>query len=100
VSDERRIHPRILLDATVRVWSDAAPKPVMGRVQNISGGGILITTPTRYPAKSVLHVEVMSDVDREAGLIKTLAAKVRVVRVFEVEDGYQLAVRFFEMSLP
>jgi c-di-GMP-binding flagellar brake protein YcgR len=91
---ERREHPRI--DETVKLKLRDEPEGWIEEVVNISAGGVRFKTVRKFSANDVVNLDMIHN---RAGLASVyLRVSGRVVRVFQIEDGYEVAVEFLDVS--
>ena len=73
--------------------------PAEVQVNNISGGGILLSSNTRYQTGQVLDVEIITATHRAfTRAFKPMLARVRVVRVEGEEPPFDIAAEFLEVE--
>ena len=92
---ERRRHARLKAYCLVR-YSKANHPPALVNAKNISGGGILITTPERVPLDTVLTVAI--NLPSKNKVIETHAKVSRCSRISLSRRGYYVGLNF--MNLP
>jgi hypothetical protein len=94
---ERRRFQRLPAEAEVVVRAQEGPRRATGR--NISGNGILFSSPTRFEEGKVLDIEVITATHRAfTRVFRPLLARVRVVRVRGDQAPFEVAAEFLSVE--
>jgi hypothetical protein len=96
---ERREFKRLPAEVQVNIRSVDRGDLKQGTGKNISGGGILLSSNTRYETGQVLDVEIITATHRAfTRVFKPMQARIRVVRVEGQEPPFDIAAEFLEVE--
>jgi len=96
---ERREFKRLPAEVQIDIRSVDRGELKQGTGKNISGGGILLSSNTRYETGQVLDVEVITATHRAfTRVFKPMLARVRVVRVEGQDPPFDIAAEFIEVE--
>ena len=96
---ERREFKRLPAEVQVNIRGVDKEDLKPGTGKNISGGGILLSSNTRYEAGQVLDVEIITATHRSfTRAFKPMLARVRVVRVEGEDPPFDIAAEFLEVE--
>lgn len=92
---ERREFRRLPAEATVILRPISGGSIRQGKGKNISGGGILITSPLSYEPDQLLQIEVETTTHRAfTHVFPPMQACVRVLRVTGEKAPFEIAAEF------
>lgn len=96
---ERREFKRLPAEVQINIRSVDKGELKQGTGKNISGGGILLSSNTRYNTGQVLDVEIITATHRTfSRAFKPMLARVRVVRVEGQDPPFEIAAEFLEVE--
>jgi hypothetical protein len=96
---ERREFKRLPAEVQVNIRSVEKGGLQQGTGKNISGGGILLASETRFETGQVLDIEVITPAHRAfTRVFKPMLARVRVVRVEGQDPPFDIAAEFIEVD--
>jgi hypothetical protein len=96
---ERREFKRLPAEVQVNIRGVDQGNLKQGTGKNISGGGILLSSDTRFEAGQVLDLEIITATHRAfTRAFKPMMARVRVVRVEGEDPPFDVAAEFLEVE--
>ena len=96
---ERREFKRLPAEVQINIRTVDRGELRQGSGKNISGGGILLSSNTRYETGQVLDVEIITATHRAfSRAFKPMLARVRVVRVEGQDPPFDIAAEFLEVE--
>ena len=96
---ERREFKRLPAEVQVNLRSVDKGELKQGTGKNISGGGILLASNTRFETGQVLDIEVITPTHRAfTRIFKPMQARVRVVRVEGQDPPFDIAAEFLQVE--
>jgi len=96
---ERREFKRLPAETEVQIRVVPEGGLKHGTGKNISGGGILLTSPQRFDPGTILDIEVLTRTHQKfSRVFRPLVARVSVVRVEGDEAPYEIAAEFIDVE--
>jgi len=98
---ERREFKRLPAETEVQIRTvpDDQEKAHRGNGKNISGGGILLSSDSRFEPGTLLDIQVVTTTHRSfTHAFRPLQARVRVVRIEGDAPPYDIAAEFVEVE--
>ena len=96
---ERREFKRLPAEVQINIRGVDKAELKQGTGKNISGGGILLSSNTRYETGQVLDVEIITATYRTfTRVFKPMLVRVRVVRVEGQDPPFDIAAEFLEIE--
>jgi hypothetical protein len=96
---ERREFKRLPAEVQVNIRSVDQGELKRGTGKNISGGGILLSSNTRFETGQVLDLEIITATHRAfTRVFKPMLARVRVVRIEGEDPPFAVAAEFLEVE--
>ena len=96
---ERREFKRLPAEVQVNIRGVDKGELKQGTGKNISGGGILLSSETRFETGQVLDLEIITATHRAfTRAFKPMMARVRVVRIDGDDPPYDIAAEFLEVE--
>lgn len=96
---ERREFKRLPAEVQVNIRGVDQGELKQGTGKNISGGGILLSSETRFETGQVLDLEIITATHRAfTRVFKPMLARVRVVRVEGENPPFDVAAEFLEVE--
>lgn len=98
---EKRNFIRIPNNDEVRIRPLDNDELAQGEVKNISGSGILISSPVYFEPGKILDIEVYTPTHKDLEKIfDPLRARIRVIRILGDKAPYEIAGEFVSLNLP
>ena len=96
---ERREFKRLPAEVQVNIKTVDQGESKQGTGKNISGGGILLSSDTRFEAGQVLDLEIITATHRAfSRVFKPMLARVRVLRIEGEDPPFDIAAEFIEVE--